>query len=182
MWCFGTVRDVKPITDYLSVLSKILNKVTQKMQERKNQKMGVVGYFEFKGVKYGIGTIVRVPRYDDLRWFSKEELLTEAIFVGGGYFNFTQIKGSVFLAGDKLKGKYEEYIEIVKPVYYQEPEPPKPTNIFFRTGSGSWEAHNDVVYGFIIYMVVMIIATLFKARVGLWILATIVYFGWKSKK
>ena len=139
-------------------------------------------YFVFKGVKYGIGTIVKVPFTRDLRWRSREEIMKEAKFGGRGIFEFTNSKGYITLYEQHLSGKYEEYIEIIKPVYYHEPEPQKPTNIFFRTGSGTWEAHNDVVYGFIIYVVVMILATFFKARVGLWILATLVYFGWKSKK
>lgn len=144
--------------------------------------MGVIGYFEFKGVKYGVGTIVNVPKWTEVWMFSKDDLITEAVFVGGGRFNFTKQSGSVFLSGDKLKGKYEEYIEIINPVYYQEPDPPKPTNIFFRTGSGTWDAHNDVCIGFIWYIVAMLITMIFKERIGMWILETIIYFVWKSKK
>ena len=146
--------------------------------------MGVRQYFEFKGVKYGIGTIVKVPYTTDLRWIPKEKLMVETEFVGGGQFKLIPHDRmiSLYEGMGHFSGKYEDYIEIIQPVYYQEPEPPKPQNIFFRTGSGSWEAHNDVVYGFIVYVAVMLLATIFKARVGIWALATIIYFSWKAKK
>ena len=139
-------------------------------------------YFEFKGVKYGVGTIVKVPMTLETRWLSREEIMKEAMFVGGARFAFQTMKGSINLYGDSLSGKYENYIEIIKPVYYQEPEPPKPRNIFFRTKSGTWDAHNEVCTGFLWYIAVMLVAVIFEDRVGIWALATIIYFSWKAKK
>ena len=139
-------------------------------------------YFVFKGVKYGIGTIVKVPFTRDLRWLPREEIMKEARFGGRGIFEFTNSRGCITLYEQHLSGKYEEYIEIISPVYYQEPEPLNPPNIFFRTGSGSWDAHNDVCMGFIWYVAIMLLAIIFEARVVIWIFATIVYFSWKSKK
>lgn len=108
--------------------------------------------------------------------------MKEAMFVGGARFVFQTIKGSINLYDDSLNGKYENYIEIINPIYYQEPEPTKQPNVFFRTKSGSWDAHNEVCIGFIWYVVIMLIATIFKDRLGIWILTTIVYFSWKSNK
>ena len=145
--------------------------------------MALIQYFEFKGVKYGVGTIVKVPITLDLRWLPKEKIMTEAKFVGGGHFQFSKYTGSIFLCEERgLSGKYEEYIEIIKPVYYQEPEPPKPPNIFFRTKSGSWDAHNQVVVGFIWYVIVMLVAVIFKNCISIWCLATLIYFSWKANK
>lgn len=142
-------------------------------------------YFEFKGVKYGIGTIVKVPNTLDLRWLSKDEIIEEAEFVGHSTFVFTKNRRwyiNLYESGGHFTGKYESYIEIIRPIYYQEPAPPKPPNMFIRTGSGSWDAHNEVCMGLIWYIAIMLLATIFKARIGIWILATIVYFSWKSKK
>ena len=141
-------------------------------------------YFEFQGVKYGIGTILKIPRSLDIRWSTPEESMREVEFVGGGRFIFTHRCGETyrFDTSGHFSGKYEPYIEIVTPVYYQEPEPPKPQNIFFRTGSGSWDAYNEVCIGFTWYIAVMLLATIFNARVGIWVLATIVYFSWKANK
>ena len=145
--------------------------------------MALMPYFEFKGVKYGVGTIAKVPRTLDLRWLPKDKIMKEAEFVGGGYFVFSNSSGSIHLYGERgLSGKYEEYIEIIKPVYYQEPEPSKQQNIFFRTGSGSWDAHNKVCIGFVWYVLVMFLAIIFKDRLIIWVIATIVYFLWKANK
>ena len=142
--------------------------------------MGVRQYFEFKGIKYGIGTIVKVPRMLDIRWFSREEIIEEAEFVGGVCFVFKNLNGSIHL--DDLSGKYEQYIEIIKPVYYQEPELSKSQNIFLSTGSGSWDAYNEVCIGLIWYIGVMLLAAIFKDRLIIWVFATLVFFLWKSKK
>ena len=146
--------------------------------------MSVKQYFEFKGVKYGIGTIVKVPIMLDLIMLPKEKIMTEAKFIGGAQFIFKDIQGSINLyeSAGHFSGKYEQYIEIIKPVYYQEPEPPKPENIFLRTESGSWDAYNDVSVGLIWYILIMMVGTLFNARLLIWIFATAYFFLWKSKK
>lgn len=141
-------------------------------------------YFEFKGVKYGVGTIVKVPTTRDLRWIPKERMIKEAKFIGQSTFVFVPTTRFIVLyeSMGHFSGPYEEYIEIVDPVYYQEQESPKPPNIFFRTGSGAWNAHNDVCIGFIWYIVAMLVTVIFKDRIGLWILETAIYFSWKAKK
>lgn len=146
--------------------------------------MSVKQYFEFQGVKYGVGTIAKVPRMLKVGLLSREQIMEEAEFVGGACFVFKNLNGSINLyeSSGHMSGKYEQYIEIVNPVYYQEPDPPQPPNIFFRTGSGSWDAHNEVCVGFVWYIAVMLLAVIFKDRLAIWALATIVYFLWKSKK
>lgn len=141
-------------------------------------------YFEFNGVKYGIGTIVKVPSTLDLRWRSRDEIMALSKFCGNSCFEFVHKQGFINLyeSSGHLSGKYEDYIEIIEPVYYHEPEPMKTQNIFLRTRSDTWDAHNDVCVGLIWYIAIMLLATIFKDRIGIWILTTIVYFLWKSKK
>ena len=127
-------------------------------------------YLYYKGVYYDVGTKVRIKT----RW---GEIVT-ATFVGGGnykpyvmYFNLS---------------KPESYIvEILEPVYYKETEEnveAKKENIFTSTGSGSWSSHDDVFHGFLLYIAVMAVTIIFKERIGLWILETLIFFGWKAKK
>ena len=144
--------------------------------------MSVTQYFEFKGVRYGIGTIVKIPRSQNIQLFSKENLIIETEFVGGGAFRCISHYGFINLYEKDLNGKLAPYIEIIKPVYYQEPEVSESQNIFLSTGSGSWDAYNDVCIGLIWYIIVMIVGMLFKERFAIWIFATIVFFIWKSKK
>lgn len=145
--------------------------------------MGVKQYFEFKGVKYGIGTTVKVPTYLDLIYLPKEKIMKEARFIGGGKFVFKDIEHSINLYEDLgLSGKYEEFIEIINPVYYQEPEPLEPQNVFTQTKSGSWNAHNKVCIGLAWYIFIMLLAIIFKDRLIIWVFTTIVFFVWKSKQ
>ena len=142
--------------------------------------MGVVGYFELDGIKYGIGTIVEIPLSLGSRVRTYDNATYRAKFVGGGQFVFIGFPGSASCYD--FNGEDGRRITIIEPVYYQEPEPPKSTNIFLRTKSGSWDAHNDVCLGLVWYIAVMLLASIFNARAALWTLATIVYFSWKSKK
>lgn len=144
-------------------------------------------YFEFKGVKYGIGTIVKVPSSTDIRWVSPKKYSHEATFIGNSTFRYNKLLGCITLYEDGsnlIGGKYEEYIEIIEPVYYQEPQPlpAKKGSIWTRTGSGSWDAHGDVCIGLIWYIVIMLVATIFKDRIAIWIITTIVFFSWKARK
>ena len=142
--------------------------------------MGVIGYFELNGVKYGIGTIVAIPLSFGSKRKAYDDNIYKAKFVGGGRFSFMEFPGTVSCYD--IRDKDSQHITIVDPVYYQEPMSSKPPNIFFRTGSGSWDMYNEVCVGFIWYAVVMVLATMFNARIEIWTIATNVYFSWKAKK
>ena len=142
--------------------------------------MGVIGYFELDGVKYGIGTIVEIPLSFGSGRKAYDNTMHKAEFIGGGRFSFVGFPG--FASCYNFDGKDGRCIKIIKPVFYQEPKPPKPPNIFFRTKSGTWDAHNEVCVGFVWYVAIMLLATIFKARTTIWVIATIVYFSWKANK
>ena len=98
-------------------------------------------------------------------------------------FVLKDIEHSINLYEDLgLSGKYEEFIEIINPVYYQEPEPLEPQNVFTQTKSGSWNAHNKVCIGLTWYIFIMLLAIIFKDRLIIWVFTTIVFFVWKSKQ
>ena len=133
-------------------------------------------YFEYKGVKYGIGTQVIV---DDICYGR-----TNAIFYGW------QLLGSFrwdnrYITDINVNNINDKIIMIVQPVYWSPPEPKpngKKCNIFTRTGSGSWQSDDEVVHGLIWYIVVMLLGTIFNDRLIIWIAATIIFFSWKHGK
>lgn len=144
--------------------------------------MNQMPYFEFKNTKYGIGTIVKIPYLRRGNLVSQNNPTQIATFVGGGNFQLSSCYGFICLNIEELDDKYRKYVEIIKPIYYQEPESPTPQNIFVKTKSGSWDAYNDVCIGLIWYIIIMLVGIIFKDRLTIWICATVVFFIWKSKK
>lgn len=105
-------------------------------------------------------------------------------YLGRSKYERYQFEGLAL--GDFAFGMDPEYfiVEIIEPVYYKEPpiDESKKANILVRTGSGSWDSHDDVFHGLLLYIVVMIGGIIFKDRWLIWIMATIIFFGWKAKK
>lgn len=124
----------------------------------------------YKGVEYGPGTKVK------MKYFNR---IVEETYIGGGHF--TGLRSNFNYTGIPA----ENYIvEIVEPVYYQPPQPdPKAkSSIWTRPGSGSPTASEDIFHGLLLYIVVMVLGTIFNDRWLIWISATIIYFNWKEKK
>lgn len=125
----------------------------------------------YKGQYYDVGTKVKIKTRHNgevvttFRGFRRYDGLTEY---------------------DYYSGMSSEYyiVEIIEPVYYKEPEPDpaKKVNIFMRTGSGSWNSHDDVFHGLLLYIAVMLVGSIFKDALLIWIISTLVFFSWKAKK
>ena len=64
-------------------------------------------------------------------------------------------------------------IEIVKPVYYTEPQ--KPIGKY-----GTPPPMEDVFVGWMWYIAIMAVGIIFKDRWLIWIFATIIFFAWKN--
>ena len=130
--------------------------------------------FNYNGQYYDVGTKVKMK--------IKGEIIETTYLGSGGKYARYQFEGieHTFNACPNL---HHIIIEIVEPVYYQEPpvDESKKENIFFRTGSGSAAHSDDVFHGFLLYLAVMLGGIIFKDRWLIWIMATIVYFGWKKK-
>ncbi len=65
----------------------------------------------------------------------------------------------------------EYVVEIIKPVYYVE-KLTKPT----RKCPPAW----DVEIGWIWYIIIMIVGTIFKDRILIWVVASAIFFLWKN--
>ena len=126
--------------------------------------------FCYKGQYYDIGTKVKLKT----KW--NENIITTYI----GYGEFEGVHKHTYYS---LMAPEHYIVEIIEPVYYQEPEPDtsQRASIFTRTGSGSWQSSDAVMIGLIWYIVIMIIGSIFNARWLIWILATIIFFAWKKK-
>jgi hypothetical protein len=129
----------------------------------------------YKGVYYDVGTKVKLQT----KW--------DGIIVAtyAGYGEFKEISKYHFNWGLPP----ERYIvKIIEPVYYEPPKPEessekeKKVNIFLRSGSGSWQSSDTILYGLFWYIAIMLIGAIFKDRWLIWIITTIVFFSWKAKK
>ena len=67
-------------------------------------------------------------------------------------------------------------VEIIDPVYYNQPEQIQLVNN--RNVPPAW----DVEIGWIWYIFIMIVGTIFNDRLIIWIVASAVFFLWKAGK
>jgi hypothetical protein len=127
-------------------------------------------YMKYKGQYYDKGTRVKIkgPRG-----------VVKATFVGWKYRCrgcFVADSGSYFDLYDNYDfSAVNQYIEeIIEPVYPN--LQPVTTSTNEREKPPSW----DVEVGWIWYIVIMLVLTIFKARWLGWIATTVIFFGWKN--
>lgn len=136
-------------------------------------------YFEFKGVQYGVGTIVKIKRepYGCHRNIEKCNGIAE--FVGGTDDGYIKFRGIV--PGEEYRyygigwvAKPEDKIEeIITPVYYEKVPA-------WKVALENYEktpkyCRPDISPGTIIYIAVMLVGTIFKDNWIIWIMATFFY-------
>ena len=135
-------------------------------------------YFEYKGVRYGVGTVVKI------KWepYGSRREIERC----GGIAKFVSGLDSGFLkfVGEPLYGYLpcniaittdpnDRIEEIITPVYYEY----KPTwQIAIENYKKTPKvARPDIAPGTIIYIAVMLVGTIFKGNFIIWIIATIFY-------
>lgn len=121
-------------------------------------------YLYYKGVYYDVGTKVKLRT----KW--NEEVTTT--FLGGR--NYEGVGQYSFYS---LEAPETYIIEIIEPVYYQ---PLKRDS--FKACTCGWLSDDATVIGFIWYIFIMLFGIIFKARILIWIVATLIFFSWKSQK
>ena len=131
--------------------------------------MGLGWYLYYKGQYYDAGTKVKIR--------NKSGEIETATYLGGGSYE-------PYVSYFSLNKPETYIVEIIEPVYYypQQQDDAKKSSVFTRTGSGSWNSHDNVFYGLLLYIAVMIVGAIFKDRWLIWIMATVIFFGWKAKK
>ena len=136
--------------------------------------MPVEYFIRYKGKCYDVGTRFkfRAISYNYYRGIKEgviEKFINTSVFIradDGKLYEYSTIKNLVDF--DKL------IIEIIKPVYY--------TAKNLAPDNNNRPAPWDVEIGWIWYIIIMIIGTIFKDCLLIWVVATAVFFLWKSGK
>ena len=135
-------------------------------------------YFDFQGKRYGVGTIVKLKPEEYGCGRNIERCNGIAKFVGGldsGYIKFSGIVplGAAYCGIGWVAKPEDKIEEIIEPVYYEYKPIWKIALDNYRDTPKNRRA--DIAPGTIIYIAVMLVGSIFYARIGIWILATILY-------
>lgn len=123
---------------------------------------------EYKGVCYDVGTRVKMTP----RMMSDKYVGTVTSCDGGSVVivfdeGFSNVVGKLSI--------HKHNIEIIQPIYYK-PSIDKASSKSQRDRPPDW----DVEVAWIWYIVLMVVLTLFKARILGWIGTTAIFFLWKN--
>ena len=134
--------------------------------------MPVEYFIRYKGLFYDVGTRLRFKAYSyGYYWGIKEgeveKFIGTTAFIRGDDGVLYEYSTTKWLVNfDKV------IIEIIEPVYY---DMERATNNNHNYPS-SWDAE----IGWIWYIIIMVVGSIFKARLMIWIFATAYFFLWKS--
>lgn len=68
----------------------------------------------------------------------------------------------------------EYIVQIITPVYYKEEPKQIPTN------NRNYPSEDSIFIGWILYILIMVVGTIFNERLMIWIFATAYFFLWKN--
>ncbi len=127
--------------------------------------MPIENFLRFEGKCYDVGTRLKFRNNFEYNGII-EKFINNTIYIRGEngiLYDFCMILPDF------------EYIiiEIIEPVYYI---PKEDTTSDNRTRPAPW----DVEIGWIWYIIVMVVGTIFNDRLLIWIVATAIFFLWKS--
>ena len=138
-------------------------------------------YFDFKGIRYGVGTVVRIrpepgKNNKEIKRCNGVAKFTEGL--DSGYLMFSGVvppgsNNCIIGIFDKPEDRIEEIIE---PVLYDN----KPT---WQIAVDNYQKtpryrRADISPGTILYVAVMLLGVIFNARIVIWIIATLCYAGY----
>ncbi len=134
-------------------------------------------YLPYKGIYYDVGTRLRFKArangfYVGVREGVIEKFINTTMFIkadDGIIYEFCTTRNLVNF--DK------EILEIIEPVYWAPPE-----ETLTQHNNQNRPAPWDIEIGWIWYIVIMIVGSIFKERFMVWVMATAIFFLWKSGK
>lgn len=135
-------------------------------------------YFDFNGVRYGVGTIVKInpKKYINKRDLERCDGIAEFIEGwGSGYLKFkgvTQDTSKPCWIGI-YPDTHDRIETIIKPVYYE--YKPVWQNAIENYKNTHPLRRADIAPGTILYVAAMLVGTIFNARIGIWAIATFLY-------
>ena len=130
--------------------------------------MPVEEFIRYQGKCYGPGTVVR---YRTTKWSSPMVGRIVSVDAYTFWIRYDDNRGG-FVRISKTSIDFA-ILEIIEPV---EIEPPPVVPVSNR----NYPSYDDEFYGWIWYIAIMLLGTIFNARIGIWIIATIVFFAWKN--
>ena len=129
-------------------------------------------YMKYKGKYYDVGTICKIKGRNGPKLVR---------FMG---WHFNNNRWNFELVDKNDYGLYDSYdragvsaycLEIVKPVY---PNLMLTTSI--QTDNRDKPSFWNIEVAWVWYIAIMVVTVIFKERIGLWILESVVFFGWKE--
>lgn len=141
--------------------------------------MPVENFLKYKGECYDVGTVLKF-RVRGMMHFATlqpkigiiEKFEENTCFIKD---DFSRIYTIPTISQSQINDN-EYIIEIIEPVYYNPPEQIQLVNN--RNVPPAW----DVEIGWIWYIIIMIVGTIFNDRLLIWIVASVVFFLWKAGK
>ena len=133
--------------------------------------MPVEYFLRYKGQCYDVGTRLRFYPYSKSQ---RSDIGVIETFVGAHVF----IRGSdgflySYSTNPSLANFDNRVIEIIEPVYYIEP-PQK------KVYGGPLPSEDDIFVGWVWYIVIMLVGTIFNDRLTIWVFASLIFFTWKN--
>ena len=127
--------------------------------------MPVEYFLRYRGKCYGVGTMLKF----------KQNLCTYVgtiqSFTHNGMWLLVNTGSEYYLS--RVHSLDNTILEIIIPVYVDEPEK-------IVTKHRTSPPEDDIFYGWIVYIAVMIVGTIFNERFAIWVFASLVFFLWKK--
>lgn len=137
--------------------------------------MPVENFLRYKGSCYDVGT--------KLRFYYKDHGVLLGVKTGviekfiNGHIIIKTDDGFICDSYSTIPNLYDFdkiIVEIIEPVYYKEEPKQIPTN------NRNYPSEDSIFIGWILYVLIMLVGTIFKARLMIWIFATALFFLWKN--
>ena len=129
--------------------------------------MPVEYFLRYQGKCYDVGTRLKFKPFS---WFDPMEGTIESI--SHNTILIQLIDGRTWELS-KVWSLDNTITEIIEPVYYEEPP------VVYRRG-GAYPPEESVFIGWIWYIIIMLVGTIFKDRFMIWAFASAVFFLWKN--
>ena len=132
--------------------------------------MPVEYFIRFQGQCYNVGTRLR---FKPFKWSEPLEGTIEWINHNHFYIRLTDGTGWTL---SHLIPLENTIVEIVYPVYYEEP----PVKYVRGIRGGICPPEEDIFVGWVWYIAIMLVGVIFNDRLAIWVVASAIFFLWKN--
>lgn len=130
--------------------------------------MPVEYFIRFQGKRYDVGTRFKF-KYMGSVMEGTIESISHNIF-------YVRLTDGTDWRLSKVWPLENTIIEIIEPVYYEDPI----VEYTFGISGGVCPTEGDVFIGWIWYIVIMVVGTIFNDRLMIWVFTSAVFFLWKN--